>query len=286
MYYLRLYKNSEDYLNEIESLTGKTICFCEDKNKILYGYKNKYKLFKKESDIEFFTENASLFTPITKEKLSYIGKAQDGSVWFETIETKNNKTNISTNYAIYPYSNVNDILEENKLMVNIPISQDYCNIAIVGDTEVSGFSTSSSTIVSSTINAETFEFPFRNICSWFVFKLYSTNYKKIKTLELSSINGEKLAGVGICTHTYGKLPSFTLGENSSNKVILNCGDGVELSTSSTEPTQFGFCVAPVLLTGGFSLKIITVDGEEIIKTSTKERNLERNTFLNMSAFSI
>ena len=101
--------------------------------------------------------------------------------------------------------------------------------------------------------------PFRNVGGFLLLKLYSPS-ASIASIEFSGNNNEVLAGAATVLAQYGKYPMLTMNEGGSNTITLNCGEGVGLSTTKEEPTQFWIVVPPTTFENGFTITITDTEG--------------------------
>lgn len=122
---------------------------------------------------------------------------------------------------------------------------------------------------------------FKNVVSYL--RLSLVGQKAIKSIQLKGNNSEFLAGqLFINTST---LKTHLKGDDSGNSknVILDCGDGVQLSET---PIDFYFTLPAMTLSKGFSLVIEFTDGTLFSRTRAKQFSLNRNTVYPMAVLNV
>lgn len=123
-------------------------------------------------------------------------------------------------------------------------------------------------------------FEFKNLMSYI--RLSLTGDKVVKSIELCSNSSTPLAIAGsLYVNIDGSLLWNTRQDNHTDAIILDCGDGVQLSSM---PTDFYFTLPPVELRGGISVLVTFDDGTIFPKSTTNDIILERNTIQPMKTF--
>lgn len=123
-------------------------------------------------------------------------------------------------------------------------------------------------------------YKFMNLLSYL--RLSLTGDKVIKKIELTNNADSNSA---ICGTLYvnidGSVFWKTDASNHSNTITLDCGDGVQLSST---PTDFYFTLPAVELSNGISVMVTFTDGTVFPKSTSKSITLERNTIQPMKSF--
>ena len=123
-------------------------------------------------------------------------------------------------------------------------------------------------------------YKFMNLLSYL--RLSLTGDKVIKKIELTNNADSNSA---ICGTLYvnidGSVFWRTDAGNHSNTITLDCGDGVQLSST---PTDFYFTLPAVELSNGISVMVTFTDGTVFPKSTSKSITLERNTIQPMKCF--
>ena len=111
-------------------------------------------------------------------------------------------------------------------------------------------------------------------------KLQFKGNQTIKSIQLEGNNGEKISGnATVSVYTDGKAPSITMESNATNKLTLDCGDGVKLKTSKA--TTFIFALPPVSFSKGFTVTVRTSDNNTRTLTTSSANNVVRSSILTM-----
>ncbi len=188
----------------------------------------------------------------------------------EVNDDFNSGIEIATNIAIYPYS-------ENLSVTNATVSVDDGN-SRVSAYEITGFELPSvQQYVPDSFGSNTFpmvavteslsdhSLKFKNVLG--AIKLQLKGSKKIKSIKIESKNGEKLSGpVTIIAYPDTFAPAIIMSEEASTSVLLDCGEGVQLSESVAK--EFIITLPPVLLISGFKVIVTDVEGvAQILETS-------------------
>ena len=125
---------------------------------------------------------------------------------------------------------------------------------------------------------------FRNACGYLIIKLYGTDVT-VKNITLFSLdNNVKVAGpASICTFDPTE-PVITMAEGAVSSVTLHCGEqGVQLSDSQNEPTEFWFALPPVTFNKGFKILVTPVQGAAYEMQTSKKVEITRNEIQPMAA---
>lgn len=118
--------------------------------------------------------------------------------------------------------------------------------------------------------------PFKNLCGILKFQLYSASSCTVKSLRVTSLkSGEQLWGTGTVTFdgTNATLGTLTGGSES---ITLDCGEGVDLSTSEGTPTEFMFVIPGGALSEGFTVTLTDADNKVWSKTTTASNTITKS----------
>ena len=110
---------------------------------------------------------------------------------------------------------------------------------------------------------------FLNLCG--ILEINLKGEEKIESITFSSDNN--VSGLFSVDLDYELYPALQAAGSNTHTVKLDCGDGVQLDTSS--PTSF-YLVLPPADYQSFSLLIRTVDGKLMLKQSTKPLTITRS----------
>ena len=184
-------------------------------------------------------------------------------------------------YAVYPYSSdahcrkVNDVAV---LSVNFPAEQTYAE---------NSFGRGASVMVGVGESADDTDFYFRNACGYLVIKLYDDYANgpcRVKTITLTALGGEKIAGTGLITASHGAAPVVAMTDKGSSTITLNCGDaGVVLGSSAESATEFWFAMPPVTFEKGFKIFVTPTQGLPFEMQTSKEVEITRRDIQPMAA---
>ena len=184
---------------------------------------------------------------------------------------------LGKSYAVYPYHADNaSVLDGGveKLQVNFPAVQNYA---------ANSFGRGANVMVAAGETADDTDFRFRNACGYLVIKLYGENIT-VKSIELTALGGEKIAGKGLITASHGEAPVVAMTDEGSSTITLNCGDaGVEIGTSAESATEFWFAMPPVTFEEGFKIHVIPAKGLAFEMQTSKKVEITRNEIQPMVA---
>ena len=116
---------------------------------------------------------------------------------------------------------------------------------------------------------------FRNICGGH--KLQFKGVDKIKSIRLEGLGNEKISGKStVVGYVNGSTPVITMAnsDQSYTHVILNCGEGVQLS--ETTPTTYIIAVPPVEFASGMKITVTDTDGFSKTLTNSSANTIKRS----------
>ena len=218
------------------------------------------------------------FKPKTvNSQFKFTGEDGDSGGNFEyvapTIPSFSAGSDLSTYYAVYPYSSTTSINESAEITLTLPSEQTY---------KAGSFGIGSNTMVAVSENAQSFFLPFKNVCGWLRFNFYGDNIR-VRKITIEGNNGEKIAGKAKVIP--GTEPSTTMDGSATGVITLNCPD-VLLGSSSTSATSFIIAIPPTVFSGGFKVTITDNLGGVFEKTTVNSNTIKRNKFLEMPAMAV
>ena len=168
----------------------------------------------------------------------------------------------SPNYtAGYPAS---DFSFDESINIELPSTQTYVE---------NSFGNGANPMIA---QSATTELRFKNICG--LLRLSFTGTDKVKRIVVLSKNAnDKLCGKGTITWNEQNLPVLTMTEGSP-KVVLNCGEGVQLSDT---PKEFTIVVPAGVFSNGFTVRVINTEGNICTLATTQDNTIIRNKIIAM-----
>lgn len=216
-------------------------------------YRNKYLTIKNYADFIFVDE---------------------GDVYHSGSDLSN-----PASYAVYPYSQETYIDESDESIVyTLPTEQEYA---------VNSFGIGANVMVAVTENLEDMELSFKNVGGYLAFIVYGEG-STIKSVRLTSREGEPLAGNVIITASHTSMPSVSFIQNANlvPTLTLDCKDGVELGSSAEEAKAFWFVIPPSTYSNGFAITFENSDGSVVTRTVSGSRTVLRNRVYRIGPFGI
>ena len=198
------------------------------------------------------------------------------SATFEIIAKGNgsNATDLPANVAIYPYESrliCRPVTTENGTVtsyqidgVTIPPTQTYTT---------GSFADESFPMAAITTAPDDHTLNFKNLCG--VLKLQLKGTAKVKSIELKGNDNEPLSGEATVTIYPGEAtPIVAMSSDASQTVILDCGEGVQLSEEAA--TDFLITIPPTGFNKGFSVIITDTDGGGTELNTSKPNAVKRS----------
>ncbi len=168
-------------------------------------------------------------------------------------------------YAIYPYRDNQQM--STSVNVTIPSKQTY---------KPNSFDGSAAPMVGKGNHAEPLHF--MNLCGSLAINITGT--AKIKSIVFETKAGEKVSGDATVDPDYADYPILTMSETADTYIVLDCGEGVQLSG---DPASFHFVLPPATYKG-FKITIATVDGQFMEKSTDKQLNIKRSIVTKAASF--
>lgn len=180
------------------------------------------------------------------------------------------------NIAVYPYSSDNSVQQNGEVYevsMTLPQIQHYVE---------GSFGNGSFPMVAVTADAEDTNLRFKNILG--CLKIQLQGNAVIKSISVTSRASEILWGPAVVSASSTETPTITLSDASAKTVILDCGEGVQLSNDTATP--FMIALPPVQFRNGFVIEITDINGARMTKVATvqgttKIQKIERSHVLKM-----
>jgi len=236
-----------------------------------------------DSDLHLFWTNddrLSIFEGNTyNQQYKYTGETGKNNADFEKVSSgyhSGSTLDSPASYAVYPYSSTTSIDQgSGAISFSLPSVQQYAE---------GSFGLEANTMVAVTEDMEDDYLSFKNVGGYIVFKLYGEG-AVIKSITLTSREGETLAGNAVITASYSAKPSITFKDDDSivSSLTIDCGDGVELGATAEESKSFWFVVPPLTFSNGFSVTFTSTDDSSITRTVSGSKTVERNKIYSFPA---
>lgn len=206
----------------------------------------------------------------------YNGEDGVAEAEFDKITEGTKDFELSRSYAVYPFEVSASCIQDNgveKLQVFYPAEQNYMP---------NSFGRGANVMVAAGEHALDNNLRFRNACGYLVIKLYGENIT-VKSIELTALGGEKIAGKGLITARYDAAPKVEMTDQGRSTIMLKCGSGVTLGADAANATEFWFAMPPTTFEEGFKILVAPTTGMAFeIQTSNKVE-ITRNDIQPMAA---
>lgn len=179
---------------------------------------------------------------------------------------------LETNYSVYPYSGNTSISEDGVVSFEFPSEQSY---------EPNSFGIGANTMFAVTENTSDYFLLFKNACGYLKVSLYGD--ATIKSVSVRSNGGEVIAGEGAVTATNTEVPSVAMSASGGDMITIDCGEGVQLGTTSETATDFYFVIPPVKFSQGITITAVGVDGKVFEKSTKASFSVLRNKIQKLPA---
>ena len=214
---------------------------------------------------------------------SYLGETGSNKADFEPVAASGLHSGSNLDkpayYAVYPYVKETEISQAgNEIAYCLPSIQQYAD---------NSFGLGANTMVAVTANMDDKFLSFKNVGGYIVFKLYGEG-TVIKSVSLTTQAGEPLAGNAIITASNTAVPSvvFKSDDSLTPTLTIDCGEGVELGSTSAEAKGFWFVVPPVTMANGFAVTFAGEDGSSITRTASGSIAIARNKVFRVPALEV
>ena len=118
---------------------------------------------------------------------------------------------------------------------------------------------------------------FKNLCGTIM--IQAKGNVKVTSVTIKGNKDEKLSGPATVTAFAGALPSIVMGDNAYKNVVLDCGEGVQLTENDV--TEFILSVPPTDFPEGFKVVVKDTEDNEYVIETTKNNKVERSSILVM-----
>ena len=205
------------------------------------------------------------------------GAGTDRAEFTPNPDTGKEVFTVSRSYGIYPYMptttcEINEGGVE-MLSVDFPATQTYAP---------NSFGNGANVMVAAGQYSEDSDLYFRNACGYFIIQLKGEG-EKIKSIKLTALGGEKIAGKGHIVAHHDAAPVVTMTDEATSTVTLNCGEGVTLGADATE---FWFALPPVTFESGLKIEIADIYGNTMKKQTANKVQITRNEIQPMKALAM
>lgn len=158
-------------------------------------------------------------------------------------------------YSLYPYSSIAGVSADGVLSFEMPSTQSYSSLS---------FGPGASPMVA---RSPSTTLEFKNLCG--LLKLNLLGEATIKSIAFSANDAEgnaiKVSGHATVDMDYSSVPELVMASDANTSVILDCGEGIELNSTSVTPF---YLVLPPGTYNQFTISIVSVDGKIMTKNSS------------------
>lgn len=181
-------------------------------------------------------------------------------------------SDMDANVAFYPSSVINSCSKSEtgfSLSVNLPNTIKYAPTS---------FGEGSMPMVAVTDSKNDYNLSFKNLFGIMKLQLKGDGVI-VYSIAISGNSDEKISGEASVSCSYGANPTISFDNSSNTSIVLNCGDGIELSPEKSTP--FYIAVPPVKFTSGITMRVTTSKGI-VEKKSSKSLEIERSKITPLS----
>lgn len=186
---------------------------------------------------------------------------------------------LTANYAIYPYDENITITEAGVVSLTLPAVQEY------NHTYANSFGAGTNTMMAVTESTSDNFLAFKNICGYLKLKFYG-NDVTVKSVTVKGNNGEKIAGKATVSMAYGGEPTITMGDDATDTITIDCGEGVALSNDAANPTTFWVVIPEITFEGGITIEVTDINDQTFTKQTTNAVPIENNLIQPMAALGV
>lgn len=221
----------------------------------------------------------SIFTSTLNEKYKFDGETGDNSGTFTKVNTGQfgSGNSLPNNYGIYPYSSSNKISNDGIITLSLPAKQYYAE---------KSFGVGANTMVAVTADSKDYFLPLKAVGGFLKLRLYSSQNVSVKKIRFSGNNGEKIAGLSTVYASYSQDPEIEVSAEGTSTITLDCGNGIALGSTSSDVIDFWLVVPPTVFTGGFTISVVDTNDMVFKMSTSKQREITRNTILAMPALDV
>lgn len=241
-----------------------------DKTRTVVAEDGKSILWNMGDNITYF------FDCLHGAQYKYQGEDGVAEAEFDKITEGTRDFGLSRSYAVYPFEVNASCIQDNgveKLQVFYPAEQNYMP---------NSFGRGANVMVAAGEHTLDYNLRFRNACGYLVIKLYGENIT-VKSIELTALGGEKIAGTGLITASHGADPVVAMTDQGRSTIMLNCGSGVTLGADAANATEFWFAMPPTTFEEGFKILVAPTTGLAFEMQTSKKVEITRNEIQPMAA---
>ena len=187
--------------------------------------------------------------------------------------------NLTANYAIYPYNENITITEAGVVSLTLPAVQEY------NHTYANSFGEGANTMMAVTKNTSDNFLAFKNLCGYLKLKFYGDDVT-VKNITVKGNSGEKIAGKATVSMTYGGEPTITMGDDATDTITIDCGEGVALSNDAANPTIFWVVIPETIFEGGIAIEVTDINDQTFERKTTNAVPIENNLIQPMAALEV
>ena len=186
---------------------------------------------------------------------------------------------LTANYAVYPYDENISISEAGVVSLTLPAVQEY------NHAYENSFGAGANTMMAVTKNTSDNFLAFKNLCGYLKLKFYG-NDVTVKSITVKGNNGEKIAGPATVTMAYGSDPTITMGDDTTDTITIDCGEGVTLSNDSENPTTIWVVIPETTFEGGITITVTDANDQIFTKQTSNVVPIENNLIQPMAALGV
>ena len=201
------------------------------------------------------------------EEWEYTGATGERVGHLTPVSTTDNFAGETKTAMVYPYdANCRYDAANGTIGATIAAEQEY----LAGSYALNG------NVMVGTIGTST---TLRSVCGWFCLNLTGDG-EVVSAVKLRGNADEKLVGDVVVTVADATSTLSTAAESSHSEVVLNCGDGVQLSA---EVTSFYVALLPQTFSEGVTVEVLCEDGATMTLSTQNIVPINRNTITPMQA---
>lgn len=248
---------------------------------------------------QYWERNDAISVFFTTQNLKYSlmnydeANPQDVGIFQLDDDKTTSGSNFSTGYyySVYPYRENTSINKRGNITYTFPETQHYnqhLSVSLEGDSYSNGENAMAAIEPIETDNT----LYFKNFCSYLQLQLVdkdkSCTGKKVKSIKLVANNpADKLTGTGLVyfvenqnkeeNNTHTPVVNMNVATDATNRITLDCGNGITLSQDENNPSKFWFVLpGEFTFTQGFVVTVIFDDETYFRKVTIKPLSIERS----------
>ena len=254
-------KNIDRFYAIMEQSAPETKVFADEKMRVLWNSGDMISIF-----------NQSTYN----SQYAFSGEDGDNAGSFNEISGGefHSGNPLSNIYAVYPYSDNNNIENDGNLItLYLPSEQMY---------QAHSFGVEANAMVAVSDNHY---LAFKNLGGYLQLRLYGKKVR-VSSITIRGNNGEKISGKASVAASMGTSPTVTMDASAHDAIKLICDPPVQLGISAQQYTDFWFVIPPVSLKNGFTVTITDELGGVFQKTTNSSLTIFRSTVEWMGALEV